>query len=234
MGDAAYTRRGYVSGMGSVIGNLLPLAVGVAISPIPIVAVILMLLARNAGGASLGFAVGWVGGIVIATGIFVLLAGSIDTGGHTGAHATLFGWIRIGLGLLLIALAGKQWSARADTSTPQWMRAIDEVTFPKALGLGALLSAVNPKNLLLCVSAGVAIGTGTLSGGGEFIALIIFTVLAAATVLVPVLGYQVAAERIRPTLDSLKNWLQANNHMVMAILLLVMGSVVLGKGIEAL
>src|SRR6516225_10134012 len=37
------------AGVGAVIGDLLPLAVGVAISPMPIVAVILMLLSRQAG-----------------------------------------------------------------------------------------------------------------------------------------------------------------------------------------
>ena len=41
--------------MNAVIGDLLPLAVGVAISPIPIIAAILMLLAAKAGGASMGF-----------------------------------------------------------------------------------------------------------------------------------------------------------------------------------
>jgi hypothetical protein len=47
--------------VGPVIGDLLPLAVGVAVSPVPIIAVILMLLAPRAGGASLGFLAGWVG-----------------------------------------------------------------------------------------------------------------------------------------------------------------------------
>ena len=46
--------------MGTVIGDLLPLALGVAISPVPIIAVILMLLSPRAGAASLGFAVGWL------------------------------------------------------------------------------------------------------------------------------------------------------------------------------
>ena len=44
--------------MGSVIGEILPLAVGIAISPIPIIAVILMLLSPHAKGASVGFMIG--------------------------------------------------------------------------------------------------------------------------------------------------------------------------------
>ena len=48
--------------MGGVIGDLLPTALGVAISPVPIIAVILMLLAPRAKAASVGFLLGWVSG----------------------------------------------------------------------------------------------------------------------------------------------------------------------------
>lgn len=215
--------------MDAVIGDLLPLAVGVAISPIPIVAVILMLLSANAGSASVGFGIGWVVGIVAATGIFILLAGTVGASDDDGSSSV--SWIKVILGALLVVLAAKQWRERGDTSTPKWMEAIDQLTLPKAAGLGVVLAAVNPKNLLLCVSAGVTIGVGGLAGGGEVVALVVFTVLAASTVVVPVVGYALAADRLREPLASLKNWLQAQNHQVMAIVLLVMGAVVIGKGL---
>ncbi|TLF77353.1 GAP family protein [Nocardia cyriacigeorgica] len=219
--------------MGAVIGDLLPLAVGVAISPIPIVAAILMLLSANAGKTSTGFGLGWAAGIVAVTAVVVALSGTLgdSTEDQPSAAAS---WIKIVLGVLLIALAIKQWLDRADTAVPGWMQAIDEFGFGKATGLGVLLSAVNPKNLLLCLSAGVVIGTSGLSAGGDVVAVVIFTVLAASTVLVPVIGYAVAADKLRGGLDSMKGWLQANNHIVMAIVLLVMGAVVLGKGIGGL
>ena len=46
--------------MGAVIGDLLANAVGVAISPVPIIAVILMLFTAKATANSLGFLLGWV------------------------------------------------------------------------------------------------------------------------------------------------------------------------------
>ncbi|MBF6089875.1 GAP family protein [Nocardia cyriacigeorgica] len=219
--------------MGTVIGDLLPLAVGVAISPIPIVAAILMLLSADAGKTSTGFGLGWVVGIIVVTGVVVALSGSLSGSGDE-QPSTAAAWIKIVLGVLLIALAVKQWLDRADTSVPGWMQAIDEFGFGKATGLGIVLSAVNPKNLLLCLSAGVVIGTSGLSAGGDVAAVVIFTVLAASTVLVPVIGYAVAADKLRGGLDTMKAWLQANNHIVMAIVLLVMGAVVLGKGIGGL
>ncbi|WP_433709502.1 hypothetical protein ACQP2U_23760 [Nocardia sp. CA-084685] len=38
-------------------------------------------------------------------------------------------------------------------------------------------------------------------------ALIVCTVIATATVLVPVIGYQLAADRLHGSLDTLKTWL---------------------------
>ncbi|WP_280305463.1 GAP family protein, partial [Nocardia neocaledoniensis] len=143
--------------MGSVLGDLLPLAVGVALSPIPIVAAILMILSRNAGGSAKGFAAGWVAGILLVTVIVTLVSGSLSEGSAQEPSAVV-SWIKIVLGAVLVVLAVRQWQARADTAVPAWMQAIDSMTTAKATGLGALLSGVNPKNLLLCLSAGLVIG----------------------------------------------------------------------------
>ncbi|GGL19944.1 GAP family protein [Nocardia jinanensis] len=219
--------------MGTVIGDLLPLAVGVSISPIPLVAAILMILSKNASAAAGGFASGWTAGIVLATVVFAVLAGVIGLSGDSepgGAAA----WMKIGLGLLLLAVAVAQWGHRADTAEPGWMRGIDRITAGKAVLLGATLAAVNPKNLLLCASAGVAVGASGLGVGAQTVAVVVFTVLAAASVLGVVVGYAVAADRLRGTLDRARAWLEANNHVVMAIVLSLMGAVVLGKGIGGL
>ena len=60
--------------MGSVIGEILPLAVGIAISPVPIIAVILMLLSPRAKATSVGFLLGWLFGIIVAIVLFTLLS----------------------------------------------------------------------------------------------------------------------------------------------------------------
>lgn len=67
--------------MGTVIGDVLPLAIGVAISPIPIIAVILMLLSEQAGRTSVGFLAGWIAGVVSST----LTVSAISTNATTMA-----------------------------------------------------------------------------------------------------------------------------------------------------
>jgi Sap, sulfolipid-1-addressing protein len=69
---------------------------------------------------------------------------------------------------------------------------------------------------------------------GDAAAITVFTAIAASTVAIPVLGYLVAAERMRGPLDSLKRWLQDNNATVIAVLILVIGAVLLGKGVSGL
>ena len=138
------------------------------------------------------------------------------------------------LGVLLLAVAVAEWRHRADTAEPGWMRGIDSMTASRALLLGSTLAAVNPKNLLLCASAGVAVGASGLGAGARTVAVAVFTVLAAASVLGVVIGYAVAADRLGGTLDQARAWLEVDNHVVMAIVLLVMGAVVLGKGIGGL
>src|SRR5688572_18841309 len=152
--------------MGQVVGGLLPLALGVAISPIPIIAVILMLLARKAGGTSAGFVAGWVVGIAGATTVVRLLADTLGQGGSDEPSAAA-SWVELALGVLLVGLAVRQWRSRptrgSEPALPKWMAAIDRFTAVKAAGLGLALSALNPKNLLLCIAAGAAVADGGLS-----------------------------------------------------------------------
>jgi threonine/homoserine/homoserine lactone efflux protein len=97
--------------------------------------------------------------------------------------------------------------------------------------LGFLLSAVNPKNLLLAISAGLIIGGAGLAVGQSVVIITIFVLLAASTVLVPVVAYLLASDRLAGPLDRLKEWLVDNNAAIMAVLLLVIGVAVIDKGI---
>jgi threonine/homoserine/homoserine lactone efflux protein len=220
--------------MGAVIGDILTLALGVAISPIPIIAAILMLLSPKARVTGTGFLLGWVLGIVVAVTVFTLLS-SILPAEEEDASQPIKGVIQLVLGALLLLLAVRQWRGRPkagqEPAMPKWMQAIDTITFPKAFGLGFLLSAVNPKNLLLAASAGVTIGGAGLDTGSIVVVIAVFTLIAASTVLIPVVGYLLAADRLRGPLDALRGWLAKENAVIMAVLLLVIGVAIIGKGI---
>ena len=219
--------------MSEVIGEILPLAVGIAISPIPIIAAILMLLSPRAKRTSVGFLIGWLAGIVVAVVLFTLLTSVIPQ--DNAGPSPVAGVIKIILGALLLLLAIKQWRTRPaegeQASMPKWLSAIDSMTAGKALGLGFLLSAVNPKNLLMAISAGLIVGGADLAVGQIAVVIIIFVLLAASTVLIPVIGYLIASARLAGPLDKLREWLVENNALIMAVLLLVIGVSVIGKGL---
>ena len=222
--------------MNSVIGEILPLALGVAISPLPIISAILMLLSPKAKTTSIGFLLGWVVGIVVAVTIFTLLASVLPSKEADASNPTA-AWIKIGLGVLLLLLAGKQWRDRpigdVEPVLPTWMRAIDTMTTVKSAGLGFLLSAVNPKNLIMAAGAGVIIGStdASLETSVQVLSIAVFTVIAGSTIAVPVIAYLVASDKMAGPLESTHDWLLKENKTVIAVLLLVIGVAMVGKGL---
>lgn len=114
------------------------------------------------------------------------------------------------------------------------MQSIDSISPAKALRLGVLLSAANPKVLLLAGAAGLAIGSAQLNTAGIVLATAAFTVVASSTVALPVLLYAVVGDRILVPLAGLRTWLQENNAAVMSVVITVIGAVLLVKGIGGL
>jgi threonine/homoserine/homoserine lactone efflux protein len=223
--------------MGQVFGEFLPLAVGVAISPIPIIAVILMLFSGRARPNSLAFMAGWIAGIVAAMAILISVASTQDLG-TGGQPSDTSSWIKLILGLLLLVAAVGQWRKRPKpgeaAKMPGWMSRIDSLKPGAALGLGILLSALNPKNVLLIAGAAVAISQADLSSTDTVIAVAIFTLIGACTVAIPTLAYLFMGAKVQPALDGAKAWLSMHNSAVMAVLLLVIGVTLFGKGLGGL
>lgn len=220
--------------MGPVLGDILPLAVGIAISPVPIIAAILMLLSPRAARTSLGFLTGWVIGILAAVILFTLLS-TIITPSESTEPTPIAGATTIVLGASLIGLSVRGWRSRPRETDaaelPAWMSAIDTMSAGRALVLGVLLAGPNPKNLLMGAGAGLAIGSADLTVTESAIAITVFTLIAASSVALPVVLYLAARSRMMGTLERLRAWLTANNATVMAVLMLVIGTVLIGKGI---
>ncbi len=93
---------------------------------------------------------------------------------------------------------------------------------------------MNPKNLLLIIGAAVTIAQASLSTTDDAIAIAVFTIIGASTVALPTLAYLIMGERAQPSLDRAKAWLSVNNTAVMAVLFLIFGFTLLGKGLGGL
>ena len=221
--------------MGQAIGDSLASAVGVAISPLPIVAVVLMLVSARGRANGPAFVAGWCAGLGAVGAILLTVAAGIGPTSQ-GEPATWVDVLQLVLGLLLIAVSARQWRGRphdgAAAPTPKWMGALDRFTPVKAGLAGVVLSALNPKNLLLAIGGAAAIAQVGISTGQQIVSYVVFVAIGSLGVAAPVAIYFALGERSRPILDGLKGWMARNNAVVMAVLLLILGVKNIGNAIS--
>ncbi|HEY5186085.1 MAG TPA: GAP family protein [Actinomycetes bacterium] len=223
--------------MGQGISAVLVFAVAVAISPVPIIAVILMLFSRRARVNGPMFLAGWVVALATVSGVSYVLALQGDASTSSTTSDTI-AWGKIVFGVLFLLLAVRNWRSRpvpgSEPEMPKWMAGIDSLSPVKALGLGLLLAGVNPKNLMLSLAAGSSLALLGLPTGEAVWSLLVFVVVASLTIGVPVLYYLVGGENAKARLDELKDWLAVHNDAVMAVLFLVFGFDLIAQGLPPL
>ena len=223
--------------MADAIGQVLPLAVGVALSPIPIIGVVLMLGTPRARANGPAFILGWVLGLAVV-GTIVLLVSSGADAEEGGEPADWVSVVKLILGLLLLLFALKQWRARPhgddEASLPKWMASIDRFTAGRAAAMGLALAAINPKNLILTVGAATAIAQTGASTGDQAVALAVFILIGTLGPGVPVAIYFALGERSEEILARLKTWMARDNTAIMAVLCLVIGAKLVGDAIGGL
>lgn len=223
--------------MGKAIGEILPYALGAAISVVPIIAIILMLVTPKAKTNGTAFAAGFVLGLAVISTLAVVLAGGSNFSSSSGPTKTV-SIIKLLLGLLLLFGAVRQWRARPkpgeEPVMPKWLKSIDQFTPVRSFGIGAALSAINPKNFAMSLAAGLSIAQAGLSTGQEAGTILIYVLLAGATILGPLVVYLAMGQRAAEILGGWRTWLAENNATVMTVLLLVFAVVLVGQGISGL
>lgn len=219
--------------LGSELTELVPLALVVALSPLSIIPAVLVLHSPKARESGLAYLAGWLVGLLALTGIFVGTSSLIGKGSE--APPTWASWARVAVGVALIVFGIYRWITRhTNAHSPKWMKTITETTPGRALVTGAVLTVLNPKVLFICLAAGLAIGTAGLGASDSVFGVLIYVIVAASTVIVPVLAYVVMGAKLDPPLSRLKEWMEKHNASLVAVILVVIGLLVLYKGIHGL
>ena len=222
--------------MSQALGYVLPLAVAVAVFPVPIIAMVLTVGSDRGRAKGLAFVLAWCVGLT-AVGAFVLALADGADASDDGETATWVAVVLLALGVLLFAAAIKQWRGRPtaghETPIPVWMRAIHDFTIAKACGAGFALSALNPKNVLLVIAAALEIAAIGLPASQQIAALLVFVVIASVGVLTPFVLAVALGDRSRAPLDALRNWMALNNATIMAVLFVVIGAKLVGDAVVA-
>jgi len=219
--------------MNQVIGEVLPLALAVLISPLPIAAEILLLFSDKPKPNAAAYVTGFLLGVGAALGLFTLLATTTDVG-TSGDSAGWTSWLKIVLGAALVFGGIRRFRNRpapGEAETPRWMSGIEAFSPPRSLVVCLGIGALNPKNIIVGLAAGVAIAEAALPVGQEVGVVIAYAVFATLGVLAPLVVAVAMGSRSEALLKGWRVWLFDNNAAVVAVIFLIIGAVLIGKGI---
>ena len=218
--------------MGSVLTELIPLALVVALSPLSIIPAVLVLHTPRPRPAGMAFLAGWLIGLTVLTVVFLevsTLLGDLDKPPPWAS------WLRIVIGAALIVSGIYRWLTRKRSAhTPGWMQSLGKLTPARAGAAAVAFTVVNPKVLFICAAAGLAIGTAGLGTTRAWVALAWYVAVAGSTVAIPILAYAVSGDRLDEPLKRLKDWMERQHAVLVAAILVVIGLLVTYKGIHGL
>lgn len=220
----------------TAIGASLPAAVAIALSPFPIVGVVLILATARGRRNGLLFAVGWVVGLTAVTALVVVLFGGADD--PDSASSAIADWGRVVGGAALIVLGVRTWWRRprdaSEDAVPGWMASLDGASAGRALVLGLLLSGANPKNAVLAAAAATSIVEAGVHGADLLVAVAVFVLVGSCTVLGAVAASMIGGPGVASVLDTVRRFMVANSAVIMVLVLLILGATILGDGLTGL
>ena len=216
--------------------DLLLASLVISLSPVPIIAVTLVLSTPRARANGLAFTGGWLAGLLAITTLFTWLADGVEAQGDGGSTALYLVKLAAGAGLLL--LAARKWAKRPgkddEPASPGWMASISQIAPLRALGLGLALAAANPKNIAMTLVAANSIALSGLAGADEWMGVLVFTLLGSLTVLGPLGFYLIAADTASNSLARLKDFMGRNSALIMAALFVFFGAKLVIGGLTGL
>lgn len=212
-----------------VLGPLLPLVVGIALSPFAVAGVALVLAGRHATTAGPAYTAGWLLGLTAVTG----LGAAVDLAGGDPARWT--SGLRLVVGAALLGLAARKWRTRPRSgeppATPSWMASIDAAGPGRAFLTGLLLSAGNPKVIAFAGAAGLSIGEAGLPRGQVTVAVTVFVVLSSLPTILAVGSRIALGERVAGPLGAVRDFMVANNNVILMVVFALLGATLIGDGL---
>lgn len=216
-----------------LIGTVLPLALVVGLSPLPIMPAVLLLLGPNARRNGPAYLAAWVVALTLVVLIALWLGNRADPGPATDEG---IGWLQVITGSVFLVMGLVKWLRRApegEVKAPSWLAALDSYTPVQAARLGALLAAANPKNLPMALAAGAEIAVFAESGGRAAWGVILFVVISSVVIATPILAQAVLGARAEPWLRRAKAWLDVHGERLAVGVLVVLGALLVIRGLPA-
>ncbi|MCD5348322.1 GAP family protein [Agromyces sp. H3Y2-19a] len=225
-----------MSGTLQAFAHVVPIAVAVAASSVPILVTLSILLSPNGDRVAGPFLAGWLVGMTALVIGCTALAQVLPRQGSQREPEQAVGIAEIIVGALIIvvAIVGRLRAPRTPADQPpKWLGRISRLGPGEAFTLGAVLN-IRPKSLLLVVAAALSIRGAGLTAVESVVVIACFVVIGASTVAVPIVSAKVAPRRTAPRLTSMRDWMSRNSRSITGLILVVIGVFVIVSGIGRL
>ena len=221
--------------MGQALLGLIPLALAAALSTVPVTAAIFILLSDGRRRSGLAF----LGSTLLGTFVLVTLAtlASRALPGRTRQHDALVAQLEIVIGVVMVllgvvTLVRRRRSAGPPRSGgPGWLDDVGSLGVLPVFGIGLAL-CLRPKAGLLALAAGLAINRAGLPAEDNLVLLVVYTLVATSTVLVPIVATVLLPRQTVPRLVAAKGWLTVHSTTVGAAVMIPVGGYVIALGIS--
>ncbi|MFV0407658.1 MAG: GAP family protein [Propioniciclava sp.] len=222
-----------------VIGQVMTQAVAVDVSPMPLAALLVLLISGRRPVATMA-AIGWFVAVFIGVAAGALLGESSAGEAATGTDgSTGINWIAFVFAAFFLLLAWQHLRSiprRGETApTPGWIEGMTKLPWFAAFGLITALVLINAKNTAIYLSMGSAVAAAGLGPVTAAISVAVIAFIASlsafAIVLVPVFLGEDRADRVLARMNS---WLIQNNSLILGVLFLILGANQMGKALQSL
>lgn len=217
--------------------HILPLAIALAFSTVPILAALLILLSPNRSRSAIPFLIAWIVAMFAVVALCTVAAQFVPTARFPRREDEAVGQLEIVVGIALILLGlFSLWRARrrsVEPKIPSWLKATETFGPWSSAGLAIVLN-LRPKSLLLAVAAGLALRADVSSTAEAVVWIALYTVIGASTVAVPIIATVASPGKMEPRIVRFREWLVRNGEIITSIIVLLIGALVIITGISRL
>lgn len=178
--------------MNDLLASMLLPAVGIIMSPTPIVAVLFILMNSKNSRNGLAFLAGWVASFTLVMLAVLFVAGTRRIFDSYQDVTPLVYAIMLAMGVFLIFFALHSWLNRPRKNTPvkppRWIHSIGNITPLKSFGIACILAGFSPKNGMLAVTSAIAISGLSVTVSESIVFTLLFLIVASLIIAIPV-GY---------------------------------------------
>ena len=192
--------------------NLVIIALGITLEPIPFTAFALVLASKNGVSKAAFFISGWILSLAIVVAATLAATDNRPPKPSTAPSTAVLA-VKLALGAVLLVVAVHRWrkvgQPKKPKDPPKWQTGVDGMSRWFAFALGPL---TQPWGL---VAAGVAVIVDAKLGSWESgVALVVFCLLSTATYLAAEIYAWVRPEETRELLARVRAWISGHTDQV--------------------